>query len=273
MAKANDIKLAVDAIQTDVTEFGDMLGDIQAFTNETNVVVKDILNGRQISEWIADLETSGTASATYADSDRMNALIADTDACKNVKISQILLDWAVAQNKASIYFGSAIGNVSGVTWDNLSNVDAIMGNSAAFTMIANDSTVFSAVMKNAVCRPSIYRNYLVTEAVIRGSEVARTVLDKEKFVVEIYDAWDSPKSKPLTKNMYLIDVYFPDASQYATQAIDITKADGSSERFTFKFDGGNARDVQRMCQKVWITLLNTNSGTAIRAQARYVDFS
>ena len=169
MAKADEIKLAVD-------EFGEMLEDIQTFTNETNVVVKDILSGRQLSEWIADLETSGTASATYADSDRMNALIADTDACKNIKIAQYLLDWAVAHNQTGTYLGACVGNVSGVTWSSLTTPTQVCGNSSAFSAAANNDTAFNAMLGNASCKSAMYNGYATTENVIRSSAVALAAL-------------------------------------------------------------------------------------------------
>lgn len=271
MAKANDIKLAVDAIQTDVTEFGDMLGDIQAFTNETNVVVKDILNGRQISEWIADLETSGTASATYADSDRMNALIADTDACKNVKIAQILLNWSVNQNKANTFFGSALGDVSGVTWDSLASVNAIMANSAALTKIANDKTVFDAVMNNSECKLGIWNNASTAESIFSESSIAQNIFTKHKESVEIYDAWEDRVSKPLTKNAYLLGVYFRYGDTHYDLSIIINKPSGGSSTLTKRPNDGETISVKQFMTKV--TVQPENDDRSVRADAIYVDFS
>lgn len=172
MAKANDIKLAVDAIQTDVTEFGDMLGDIQAFTNETNVVVKDILNGRQISEWIADLAASGKSSATYADASRMQALAEDTDACKNVQVSQHIFDWCVTNNKVGTYYNSIFGAVSGVPWSSLTAPAQVFANATAFGKVANDSTTFETLLNNATAKAELWNQSGVTESVLASSPVA-----------------------------------------------------------------------------------------------------
>ena len=171
MAKADEIKLAVD-------EFGEMLEDIQTFTNETNVVVKDILNGRQLSEWIADLAASGKSSATYADTSRMQALIEDTDACKNVQVSQHIFDWGVTNNKVGVFLNSCFGTVSGISWNEISTPSQASSNSSAFQKIASDGPCFSVFFMNSIAKQSLWDNFLVTEPHIHSSPQAIDVLSK-----------------------------------------------------------------------------------------------
>lgn len=192
-AKADEIKLAVD-------EFGEMLEEIQGFTNETNVVVKDILNGRQLSEWIADLAASGKQSATYSNADRMNALIADRDACRNITVSQHIFDWGVAKNKVGTYLNSAIGSVNGVTWSNVTTAMQAFGNANAFSAITRDSVVFSAAVGNQTSRQAMYSNYSVTQDKIKSSSVAINIL-REKAIVAITHDFDDA---PINKNMWLV---------------------------------------------------------------------
>lgn len=170
----------LDQILTRLDAQDTQLASIYGFVNETNVVVKDILQGRQLSEWITDLVTSGTSSATYGNGDRMNMLIADSDACKNTDVTQYLLDWAVAHNKAGTYYNSVLGPVSGATWANLTTADSVMANSASFTAVAANNTTFTASMNNSTCRTAIYNNAATTENIILASSVAMAVLNAKK---------------------------------------------------------------------------------------------
>ena len=156
----------------------DVLGRIESLygrVEDTYLVAKDILLGTQISDWIADLKASGTASATYSDASRMNALIANEDAANNVDVAKYLVQWAVANNKFGTYCGAACGAVSGVTWDSLTTPNAVMSNAAAFTALCGNSVAFKASMQNGSCKSAIYNNANVTEGVIRSSSTGMTV--------------------------------------------------------------------------------------------------
>ena len=214
MAKADEIKLAVD-------EFGEMLEDIQTFTNETNVVVKDILNGRQLSEWIADLAASGKSSATYADASRMQALAEDTDACKNVQVSQHIFDWCVTNNKVGTYYNSIFGTVSGVTWSSLTTPALAYANASAFAKVANDSTAFTTAMDNVTAKRAIYNAYATTEAIIKSSSIALSILTARRQGEETLQGMNNNEFegkifvltyKAETKTSCYPTVYYPDGS-------------------------------------------------------------
>lgn len=201
MAKADEIKLAVDAIQLDVDVFGEMLEDIQAFTNETNVVVKDILNGRQLSEWIDDLKSFGSNSTTYRDATRMNTLITNYDACSNMAIDNHLFNWALANNKLGTFIGTALNNTS-VSWSNLTTPNSIAANSSAFAAMGRDSRVFGLYFENSTCKQCIWdnrstvksglrtaENYLLTKA--KTGWTGNTYSNKKWYVINIVTESDT----------------------------------------------------------------------------------
>lgn len=158
----------------------DVLGRIESLygrVEDTYLVAKDILLGTQISDWIADLKASGTASATYSDASRMNVLIANEDAANNSDVAKYLVQWAVANNKYGTYCGAACGAVSGVTWDSLTTPNAVMSNATAFTALCGNSVALNEAMLSDDCKASIWNNALVTENPLRNSSIALNVLN------------------------------------------------------------------------------------------------
>lgn len=168
-----ELKVAVDA-------FGQTLNEVQRYANETNIVVKDILTGRQISAWVDDLAASGKNSATYKDASRMNALLDSKDACRNNKVSQHIFDFAVANNKTGTYFGTALDNAGGVSWATLTTPASVCGNTAAFALIAKDEIAFDACVGNNTFTPFIYKNAEALEKSISGSPAAIKAFEKRK---------------------------------------------------------------------------------------------
>lgn len=145
---------------------------------DTYLVAKDILMGTQIGDWIADLKASGTASATYGDSSRMNVLIANEDAANNSDVAKYLVQWAVANNKFGTYCGAACGAVSGVTWDSLTTPNTVMGNAAAFTALCGNSVAIYEVLKVKACKQAIWANLAICDTIIRSSDTASSALEK-----------------------------------------------------------------------------------------------
>lgn len=139
---------------------------------DTYLVAKDILLGTQISDWIADLKASGTASATYSDATRMNALIANEDAANNSDVAKYLVQWAVANNKYGTYCGAACGAVSGVTWDSLTTPNAVMGNATAFTALCGNSTAIYETLNVKSCRQAIWSNLSICDSIIRSNNTS-----------------------------------------------------------------------------------------------------
>lgn len=162
--------------QSMYAEFDDVLAAI----NNVQLRVDDIYFGNQISEWVEDLEAFGTSSTTYNDSTRMSKIIENSDACNNANIAKILLDWSISNNKLGIYCGSAIGNVSGVTWSSLANVNSVCSNSSAIKAVANNSLVFENFFGNASCRSSMFTYYSTTQSAITSSTSAMSFLNGKK---------------------------------------------------------------------------------------------
>lgn len=159
----------------------DVLGRIESLygrVEDTYLVAKDILLGTQISDWIADLKASGTASATYSDASRMNVLIANEDAANNSDVAKYLVQWAVANNKFGTYCGGACGTVSGVTWDSLTTPNAVAANATAFTALCGNSVAIYEVLKVKVCKQAIWANLTICDTIIRGSNTAMSALEK-----------------------------------------------------------------------------------------------
>lgn len=274
MVKAEEIKSSLADVQADVIEFGGMLENVQAFTNETNVVVKDILNGRQLSEWIADLAASGKSSATYADSSRMQALAEDTDACKNVQVTQHIFDWSVINNKVGTYYNSYFGAVSGVTWDKLTTPSLVYANSNAFKKIANDSDVFKTAMSNSAARVAMFNNYGTTESIINSSSVAMSYLNSVRKFVTIYDYWNDDY-KPITGKLFILSAS-NGYNSFDRLTVSITNPKNSVSEIDLGEYRGYAgdsdfyfKDVKKFASKVSAGPSNTTNTVNVR----YVDFS
>ena len=177
---------------------------------DTYLVTKDILLGTQISDWIEDLKTSGTESATYSDADRMNVLIANNDAANNNAIAKHLVSWAVSNNKYGTYCRGACGGIDGVAWDSLTTPNEVMGNATAFTAVCENSVAAKATMENGPCKNAIWDKANITEACIRSSSSMKSVLTsksartnvnvstsgKKWFLIQIEVSRDNTVSTP-----------------------------------------------------------------------------
>lgn len=153
---------------------------VQTQLNNIKITVDDILLGRNLSEWIADLAASGVESATYKDSSRMQALTESKDACRNITVNQYIFDWSVNNNKVGTFFGSALGTVSGVTWSNLTTSAKVCANANAFRAVANDTITFTVAVTNNTFRPAIFDNRSVTRSIFESSNVAMTIMKNRK---------------------------------------------------------------------------------------------
>lgn len=157
----------------------DVLGRIESLygrVEDTYLVAKDILLGTQISDWIADLKASGTASATYSDASRMNVLIANEDAVNNTEITKYLCSWAIANNKVGLYFGTFVSEVSDVNWEECTTVQQLYANTTAFNAVANNANSFNALLNNSTMKNSLYTYWQNVENSLANSSVATNKL-------------------------------------------------------------------------------------------------
>ena len=192
-----ELKVAVDA-------FGQTLNEVQRYANETNIVVKDILTGRQISAWVDDLSASGKNSATYKDASRMNALLGSKDACRNNKVSQHIFDFAVANNKTGTYFGTGLDNTGGVSWAALTTPASVCGNTAAFGALVDDPIAFEVSVNHAVFRKQIYTSLSTTRIHLIGSENALSIMRAKKKRKNITPPYQYYQVEPL--NFYIFAI-------------------------------------------------------------------
>lgn len=236
----------------------DVLGRIESLygrVEDTYLVAKDILLGTQISDWIADLKASGTASATYSDATRMNALIANEDAANNSDVAKYLVQWAVANNKYGTYCGAACGAVSGVTWGSLTTPNAVAGNGAAFTALCENSVAFYASMSVQTFRQAVWSNLSVTDTIIRTSSVAMNVL---KTIAGDDVSW----RQDYDIQGFIISITIYNSGSYA---VSITTEPGST---VVTKNAGYEREisVNRFASKIDATTINGG-------YMKFVDFS
>lgn len=178
LARHAELKVAVDA-------FGQTLNEVRAYANETNIIVKDILSGKQLSAWINDLAASGKNSATYKDASRMNTLLGSKDACRNNKVSQHIFDFAVANNKTGAYFGMVLDNAGDINWNTLSTPESVCSNVATFAEVVQDEIAYSVSVGNYAFKSAIYENHEITELFIRDSNIALDVMRAQAIELNI----------------------------------------------------------------------------------------
>lgn len=162
----------------------DVLGRIESLygrVEDTYLVAKDILLGTQISDWIADLKASGTASATYSDATRMNALIANEDAVNTVQIMTILCDWSVSNNKAGTYLKTYFSK-SEIDWQGVESITDAYSNSEVFSLIANDQNMFNTMMSLASCKTAMFNCYETTESILANSPYMSAITSSNKIL-------------------------------------------------------------------------------------------
>lgn len=216
----------LDEILKILNKQDEKLSKLYQFSNETNAVVKDILLGTNVAEWIDDLETNGTSSATYKDASRMETLIATEDACLNLTITELLCSWAVDNSKAGTYFGTIIGDVSGVTWSSLTSIDTVTANSTALSSVLKNATTLDVFMNNTKCRKSLYTNYSVSADILKGMSLTKYLTKQSIYNTNILP------SSPFTRNMYIKQIWTYSADNYTTGdafTAKVTKPDGSIE--------------------------------------------
>ncbi len=223
---------------------------------DTYLITKDILLGTQISDWIEDLKTSGTESATYSDADRMNTLIANNDAVNNVNITQYLCDWAVANNKVGTYFGALLGNVSGVTWNSLSTAAQVCGNVTAFTGIANNNTAISVSLSNSVMRQAMYNAYTTTESILVASSVAMNVVRSLATVKDLNDNAATIGGSGSPYKMFMLEASCGTViNKYDARTVTATLASGSQiseSLYTSRMNERETWTVNKFVSKITI---------------------
>ena len=167
----SSITSTINTMQGSILSMKNSIDNMYSFVNETNIIVKDILKGSQISEWVDDLITFGESSTTYNDPDRMTTLVEDPSSCKNADATDLILKWAAANNKTGTYFGNLVENTS-ITWSSLTTPASVMSNENAFKAIAEDANALARAMNNTICKTEIYNQRNTTQKVLQSDTTA-----------------------------------------------------------------------------------------------------
>lgn len=242
-------------------EFDDVLSAI----NSIQLRVDDIYFGNQISEWVADLADSGKLSSTYSDFERMNTLIANKDACKNIVVNQHILDWGIENNKVGTFFNSYIGVVSGVTWNSIASINQLCSSSSAFSVVATNSEMFNLVLNNSTARNSIFDNYATTQSILKGSAPLGVLKSRQQ-------------TYSYTKGTYSIklavfEVYTNCSNNYLTHMNgnrsyfgSKTSAQGGAEYYLDAWVNWATVPTDRMlCKKLELSTSDSSDSTRLRA--------
>lgn len=232
--KIDSIDLSIGDLSSITSAIDEMRNNIDIilnFSSETNIVVKDILLGSNISDWIADLQSSGKNSATYKDSSRMEKLIASRDAVNTTNIATLLRDWSISNNEVGTFFGTYLDNPEGVDWDSLTTPSLLTGNSVAFNAIANNSTAFKYAMDVTSIKSTLYDNATVTEPILQKntSKLKNYVAN----VNDYYAAWNGSTS--YSGKFFVLNIRISENSSYyrGNYTYDITTKDGSKIQDTY----------------------------------------
>lgn len=177
----------MDAIEVSkLDELLNMVGELQ----------KSVL----IPEWIEDLEVSKKASETYADSARMNALVAESSATRNVAISDILYEWAVDNSVLPVFFTSCVGTETVTSWSTYTTPASICANTAAFSAVANNEAAIKGLVRHVPSRRQMFLNWSFTESALQNSSYAISAL------TEVESVWEQRRNQSLvfTKDMFAL---------------------------------------------------------------------
>ena len=225
-----EVKNKIDSMQGSILSMKNSIDNMYSFVNETNIIVKDILNGKQISEWIDDLITFGESSTTYNDPDRMTTLVEEPSSCKNADATDLILKWAAANNKTGTYFGNLVENTS-ITWSSLTTPASVMSNENAFKAIAEDANALARAMNNTICKTEIYNQRNTTQKVLQSDT---TALNNIKAYYEELNlkVTSSVKNKTWNGKYFVLLVHF-DSDYNANATIKI----GSSTIYNASADG------------------------------------
>lgn len=168
-----------EGIEVKLESLDQAINNIQILTSNTNSMVNDLLYDKNSAEWITDLETSGKSSVTYSTPDRMEYLFSLNSAVTNTKIDTLLFEYGLTNNlNVGLFYQALLGNVSGVTWSELTTFDSVCKNSAAFKKICNTNRAITLARNNNTAFNTMADNYSYTEAIIAGSSVAVNVMSK-----------------------------------------------------------------------------------------------
>lgn len=177
----------IDALESKANLIDDKLSSLILSVNsvksvvaDTNTIVKDIYEGVQINEWIADLKQSGLQSTTYNTPERMDFLISYESAVLNTDVDDYLIKYVVENNKN---LGQFIGIIisseksTSVSWPSLTTIDSICKNTQAFTELVQSSTAFDIVLKGAKPKTALYSNVSITKPVLNSNASAKNILN------------------------------------------------------------------------------------------------
>lgn len=189
LARHAELKVAVDA-------FGQTLNEVQRYVNETNIVVKDIYNGTNATDWISDLKASGKSSVTYGSKDRMTFLLTYSEAVNNTDVNQYIFDYGIENNlNIGGFYKVLCGTFADFTWDGLTTFDAVCKNSKAFGAICKSLKAVRLIIANQTAFGVMANNYTVTERIISSYGSGNVAYEEFKKQEETFSFSGATSSK------------------------------------------------------------------------------
>lgn len=178
----------------------DRIDKLEVKTDSLMAIVTELQKSVLLPEWIEDLEVNKKSSETFANDDRMNTLIGESSATRNLTIVDILFEWAVENNELPRFFTSCVGTSVISSWDSFTTIAALCANASAFTAVANNEAAIQGVAHYAPSHRQLFLNYSTTEAALQGSEYAISAL------TDVADVWQQRRGQSLvfTKDMFVL---------------------------------------------------------------------
>lgn len=197
----------------------DRIDKLEVKTDNLLDIVSELQKSVLLPEWIEDLEVNKKSSETYANDDRMNTLIGESSATRNLTIVDILFEWAVENDELPRFFTSCVGTSVISSWDSFSTIATLCANASAFTAVANNEAAIKGVAHYTPSHRQMFLNYSTTETALQGSEYAISAL------TDVADVWQQRRGQSLvfTKDMFAL---YCDNDDAGTRT-HVTRPDGS----------------------------------------------
>lgn len=265
-----EVKQAVSEVKTDTYDIivrldgiKDQIDEVYTFVNETNVVVKDILNGSKIQEWIADLAASGKQSGTYKDASRMNTLLASSDACKNATINQWLFDFAYDNSKVGQFFGSVFNQ----NWSSVTTFTQALQNSTIMSSVMNNSEGVKVIHGYSNAINDIFNNYNYIKNYQATSAMQNYFSDK---VSRVQLSSYAGNNTPITQRCFMLKTEMKHDWYAHGMTYKYTLPNNEVKQITEQYDhygasGTTTKSVISYCKKVEAVEINGVSGATTAA--------
>lgn len=183
----SSITSTIDTMQSNVISLNNNMNSISVDISDIRNIVSDILEGSTYSPWISELREKGASSSVYSDSSKMTSLIGYYKGVSDYTITKYLMQWAIDNNKFSIFAETASNNAE-FEWSTITNPVKLFSNEEAFTLFAKNAACIKAIFPETWSNNIIeysdkwlfdyIKDYINTvEPGLRASSAALNVID------------------------------------------------------------------------------------------------